>query len=165
MLSVGQLLALTKRNVLKRSLDWHVVKLTMTKPKLHRDDRDNDSDSGSESACKATLKSKARKQKRSTLVEAVSHIPSTRPVSAEEEAAQRLLVRKSILQFSTVERREASFPQVSFPLLSFSFSSLRPLQSDSLCLASMIVSPPLWLRRVCTQIKIRMSAKRIVTQH
>jgi hypothetical protein len=91
----------------------------MDLPKLHRDDQDDDWDSCSESSPKANAKCATRKQKRSVIVKAVSRIPSARPVSAEEEEAQRLLVRKSILQFSTIERREASFPQVCIRPISY----------------------------------------------
>lgn len=74
---------------------------------------DDGSDAEVDSARKVSVKSKSgRPARRSHVAKALSALTEERPGSADEEEAQKLLFRKSILQFSTVERCEAMFPNV-----------------------------------------------------
>lgn len=78
---------------------------------------DDASEAGMDAVRKADAKGKGRHARRSCVAKAISHLPQSRPGSAEEEEVQKLLFRKSLLQFSTVERCEAMFPPVrpSYP--------------------------------------------------
>jgi hypothetical protein len=91
---------------------WIQLQLARERPKLQRDEVPDDSNSDSETGSKRRMKAKPRKAKRSVFTKVLDHLPEDRPLSAEEEWEQKLLFRQSIMQFSTVERREASFPEV-----------------------------------------------------
>jgi hypothetical protein len=54
-----------------------------------------------------------RKQRLAVLDKVLDSLPAARVVTFEEQEEQALLCRKSIMQFSTVERREAAFPEAS----------------------------------------------------
>ena len=118
------------------------MQLTKELPKLSRDDvahESTDSDSEDEDSVKARHAAKAQKNRRHarraapTSTAAKSTVAGTpkeggvgkeeeQPESEEAAAEEKLLFRKCLMQFSTVERREASFPEVCSLPLCFFFS-------------------------------------------
>ena len=63
-------------------------------------------------SARQTTSQQSVKAKNAAAIKAMATLPVQRQISKEEAEEQALLCRQSVLQFSTVERREATFPLV-----------------------------------------------------